>query len=192
LADLCTPELQTTRLILRIPHADEAQKVVTYYENNRAHLQSTSPSYAMNFFAVAFWREQLRLNLDEFQKDASLKLFLFERENPDAIIGSVNFNNFVRRAGQYCALGYGLDRDKEGQGMMTEALRQAIDYLFTTLNMHRIIANYMPWNVRSGNVLRKLGFEEEGYARQFLFINGKWEDHIMTALINQSWDPRRA
>jgi ribosomal-protein-alanine N-acetyltransferase len=119
-------------------------------------------------------------------------LFASARQDPDAIIGSVNFNNFVRRAGQYCALGYGLDRDKEGQGLMTEALRAAIEYVFTTLNMHRIMANYMPWNERSGKVLAKLGFEKEGFARQFLYINGKWEDHIMTALVNEAWDPSRA
>jgi ribosomal-protein-alanine N-acetyltransferase len=49
------------------------------------------------------------------------------------------------------------------------------------------MANYMPHNRRSGNVLKRLGFVVEGYARDYLMINGKWEDHIFTSLINPHW-----
>ncbi len=48
--------------------------------------------------------------------------------------------------------------------------------------MHRIMANYMPHNMRSGHLLTKLGFEREGYAKQYLQINGEWRDHVLTAL----------
>jgi ribosomal-protein-alanine N-acetyltransferase len=70
---------------------------------------------------------------------------------------------------------------------MQEAMEVAITYVFQNLNMHRIMANYMPHNRRSGNLLRKLGFVVEGYARDYLMINGKWEDHILTSLINDSF-----
>jgi ribosomal-protein-alanine N-acetyltransferase len=70
---------------------------------------------------------------------------------------------------------------------MTEALSIAINYVFEELNLHRIMANYMPHNRRSGNVLKRLGFVVEGYARDYLMINGKWEDHIFTSLINPHW-----
>src|ERR1700722_1326782 len=142
------PKLTTARLILRIPQVDEAQAVIDYHEKNRAHLESTSPIWPSDFFEVSYWREKLSLNVAEFQQDTSLNLFLFCRENPHAIIGSVNFFTFVRRAGQYCALGYGIDCSRQGQGLMTEALREATNYVFVSLNMHRIIANYMPRNQR--------------------------------------------
>lgn len=51
------------------------------------------------------------------------------------------------------------------------------------------MANYMPHNQRSGNLLRRLGFVVEGYARDYLLINGRWEDHIQTSLINPNWKP---
>ena len=67
---------------------------------------------------------------------------------------------------------------------MQEILTAAIDYLFREQGLHRIMACYMPANLRSGALLERLGFEREGYAREYLMINGRWEDHILTSLIN--------
>jgi ribosomal-protein-alanine N-acetyltransferase len=60
--------------------------------------------------------------------------------------------------------------------------------LFGELGFHRIMANYLPHNERSGRLLRRLGFVVEGYARDYLYIHGAWRDHILTALTNP--DPR--
>jgi ribosomal-protein-alanine N-acetyltransferase len=51
------------------------------------------------------------------------------------------------------------------------------------------MANYIPVNERSGRLLRRLGFTVEGYARDYLLIAGKWEDHVLTALANADWKP---
>src|SRR3546814_9602763 len=81
-------------------------------------------------------------------------------------------------------MGYQIDAECEGRGLMTEALRLAIDFMFARFGLHRIMANYIPDNHRSGRVLERLGFEKEGYARNYLFIDGAWRDHVLTALIN--------
>ena len=65
---------------------------------------------------------------------------------------------------------------------MSEALRAAIDYVFSELRLHRIMANYMPANERSGRLLRRMGFTVEGYARDYMSIAGEWRDHILTSL----------
>jgi ribosomal-protein-alanine N-acetyltransferase len=67
---------------------------------------------------------------------------------------------------------------------MFEALYSSKDYIFNVLKLHRIIANYLPRNRRSGALLERLGFEIEGEAKELLKINGVWEDHVMTSLIN--------
>ena len=46
--------------------------------------------------------------------------------------------------------------------------------MFGPQNLHRIMANYMPSNARSGSLLRRLGFREEGLAKDYLRINGRW------------------
>ena len=70
---------------------------------------------------------------------------------------------------------------------MTEAVNAVVEYGFKDKNLHRIMANYIPSNVRSGNLLRRLGFTVEGYARDYLYLNGKWEDHILTSKTNPKW-----
>ena len=90
----------------------------------------------------------------------------------------------MRGAFQSCHLGYQLDERAINQGFMTEALRRAIAFVFDELQLHRIEANVMPRNLRSSRVLAKLGFVEEGLARQYLKINGVWEDHIHYVMLN--------
>ena len=75
----------------------------------------------------------------------------------------------------------------QGKGIMFEILSAAIPYIFFRLNIHRIMANYMPVNKRSGALLERLGFEREGIAKAYVQIAGKWEDHVLTSLINSRW-----
>jgi len=70
---------------------------------------------------------------------------------------------------------------------MYEALKEACGFMFKEQNLHRIMANYIPSNKRSEKLLNRLDFQNEGYAKEYLFINGVWEDHILTSLTNSSW-----
>ena len=51
------------------------------------------------------------------------------------------------------------------------------------------MANYIPENERSGRLLARLGFTREGLAKDYLFIDGAWRDHVLTALANPDFDP---
>jgi ribosomal-protein-alanine N-acetyltransferase len=99
-------------------------------------------------------------------------------------VGDCAFTNIVRGPFQACHLGYKLDQKFVGRGLMREGLTSAIDHAFHALKLHRIMANYQPTNERSGRLLRRLGFTIEGYARDYLFLNGGWRDHILTSLVN--------
>lgn len=74
----------------------------------------------------------------------------------------------------------------EGKGFMTEALEVTLQYMFDVVGLNRVMATYMPRNKASEKVLFKLGFEKEGYARKYLKIAGKWEDHILTSRISDN------
>ncbi|WP_258546831.1 GNAT family N-acetyltransferase [Psychromonas sp. B3M02] len=67
---------------------------------------------------------------------------------------------------------------------MFEMLQESIEYAFITADLHRIMANYMPSNIRSGHLLTRLGFEKEGLAKSYLKIAGSWQDHVLTSKIN--------
>ncbi|MBS2006859.1 MAG: GNAT family N-acetyltransferase [Cyanobacteria bacterium SZAS TMP-1] len=184
------PTLKTGRTILRLPEPEEAEYVLTYFRKNREHLANAGPAWPPDFLTVAHWQKQLETNLQEFQDDQSLRLFLFDRSNPETVLGAANLSNTVRNAAHFCHLGYHIDRDFQGKGIMKEALQSVITYGFTAMNLHRIMANYQPENSRSGGLLRSLGFNVEGYARDYLFIDGKWRDHVLTSIINPNWSNR--
>jgi len=66
---------------------------------------------------------------------------------------------------------------------MTEAVRALILHVFYDLRLHRLEAACLPGNEASKHLLRNLGFIEEGYARNFLRINGTWQDHLLFAIV---------
>ncbi|MGZ5073057.1 MAG: GNAT family N-acetyltransferase, partial [Usitatibacter sp.] len=80
-------------------------------------------------------------------------------------------------------------RSHEGMGLMAEALRATNAFMFRTLRLHRIMASYRPENSRSGRLLERLGFAREGLAKDYLFIDGAWRDHVLTSLLNPRFDP---
>ncbi|WP_437335739.1 GNAT family N-acetyltransferase [Sorangium sp. So ce394] len=177
--------IETPRLRLLLPPLDFAGRYLAYFERNREHLARWDPPRPEGFYTEAFWRERLLRDHDDFAADRALRLALQWRGAPDGeVIGVCNFTQFVRGAFQAATLGYSLDQRAVGAGVMFEALEAAIAYMFDALGFHRVMANYLPHNERSGRLLRRLGFVVEGYARDYLFIDGAWRDHVLTALTN--------
>ena len=85
-------------------------------------------------------------------------------------------------------LAYAIDTAHEGRGLMAEALEAALADAFSPrVNLHRVQANVRPENSRSLALLARLKFEREGLAREYLFIDGAWRDHVMNARRNPHW-----
>lgn len=177
--------LESDRLFIRQTHLNDAFEIADYFSRNRQFHKPFDPIRPDYFFTENNWTECVASDLHKFRNDESLRLFLFQKESPYRIIGMIHFSGFIRGAFQAAYLGYSLDEKHQGNGYMHEALSTAIDYMFSTLNFHRIMANCMVENKKSLQVLENLDFVVEGTAKDYLYIDGKWEDHILTALINK-------
>jgi [ribosomal protein S5]-alanine N-acetyltransferase len=181
---LTTPLLETPRLVLTVPVKKDAARMARFVVENREHLKPWEPSREETYYTEAFWRAELAKVLPEFRAGVSLRLILSPKEDPAGPLGgTVNFRNFVWGAFRACHLGYSLDRRRQGAGLMREGLEAALGYVFQELGMHRVMAAYMPHNERSARLLTSLGFEAEGYAREYLHLDGAWRDHVLTARI---------
>ena len=186
MASVFTP-LETPRTRLVLPDLEDAPRLIRYYKENQRHLARWESVRADEFYTEAFWLSEISKIRDEFVSDESVRLIILDRSDPaGAILGQCSLRNIIRGAFQACYLGYSLRHEAEGKGLMFEAVTAVIAYAFDDMGLHRIMANYMPTNERSARLLRRLGFSVEGYARDYLFLAGKWQDHIMTALINPS------
>ena len=181
------PTLTGPRVILSIPSSRDAAAIADYLRRNRKFHRPTEPTRPASHYTESYWRKTIPAIRRDFRKDISVRFILTLRDNPSREMGVVNFSQIFRGPFQACFLGYAIDKNEEGQGLMTEALRLAINYMFEQRNLHRIMANYMPRNTRSARVLKKLRFSIDGRAKAYLRINGRWEDHIMTSLVNRRW-----
>jgi [ribosomal protein S5]-alanine N-acetyltransferase len=180
------PIIESERLILRLLEPEDCSSAIAYHRNNKEHLMPFGPKWPPDFFNEEFWTKQVEINKQEYRADKSARFFLFEKSSPD-VIGTVSFGGILRGAAQFSYLGYGLAKDKEKRGYMTEILKEAIKFAFNDLKLHRVMANYIPTNEASGKILKRLGFTVEGYASDYLYLNGKWQDHILTSLTNHDW-----
>jgi len=174
--------IETNRLVLRLLEPEEAQLMVNYVTANREHLEPWEPVRSDGYYTEPFWRKELMLRQNDFYTGVGVRLVIFHKNAAGGpVAGVCNYTEFMRGAFQACFLGYSVDVRYQGHGFMLEALTAANTFVFQTFHLHRIMANYMPRNERSGRLLKKLGFTVEGYARDYIRIAGEWEDHILTS-----------
>lgn len=188
LATLTTPRLQ-----LRASDSAFAAAVADFYRRNRAPHARWNPPMAQATFTEEGQRESLTATAAAIGAGASIGWWLFALDAPDLALGQIHLSQITRRAFCNAMLGYSIDAAFEGRGLMREALQAALaDAFGPRVRLHRVQANVRPENARSLALLARLGFEQEGLAREYLFIDGAWRDHAMTALRNPDWPVDRA
>ena len=173
--------LETERLRLRLARVDEAAAVLDFVVRNEPHLAPWEPARPTGYFNVEHWRDRLETFRDLWLAGSAYRLHLFEKSAPSRVIGSIGLSNVVRGAFQCAHLGFGLDHASVGRGLMLEAVNATVAFAFDRADLHRVEANHQPHNLRSAAVLRRAGFEIQGYARDYLFLDGAWRDHVLTA-----------
>ena len=186
--DIAAAALQTARLRLLPVNESLAAEVAAFYQRNAAHLAPWDPPSPPNFATEAFQRERLTKAAADVAAGALLRWWLQPLQDSSRLVGSIGLSQIARGAFQNAMLGYAIDAEFQGQGLMREALQAVIEHAFSpSVHLHRIQANVRPENGRSVALLQRLGFEDEGLAREYLFINGAWRDHRMFALRNAAF-----
>jgi len=183
-------EIKSERLILKILDESYADKVLDYFIRNTAFLNNWEPIKEAEFYTLEFQKNQLLNELKRIEEGKLLKVWIFEKGDIEykRVIGSIALNEIVRGCFQSCFLGYRMDVNQTNKGYMTEGVKRIVEYAFDELKLHRIEANIMPHNIASLKVVNKLGFYNEGLAKKYLKINGKWEDHIHMVLLNEAME----
>lgn len=179
--DSRAPLLRSERCLVGVPGQEGAEAVLEYYLRNREHLEPWEPTRPTAFYSVPFWEAHLRHNFEDFRQGRSFRAVVTLQDDPSRVVGAVNLSNIARGVFLSCHLGYSFDAQAGGKGLATEAVGRLVGHAFEGLGLHRVQAAYIPENHRSERLLERLGFEREGLARDYLFIGGRWRDHILTA-----------
>jgi [ribosomal protein S5]-alanine N-acetyltransferase len=109
----------------------------------------------------------------------------FAVEYDGEFVGQLTVNNIVRGSAQFASMGYWIDQEHAGQGLMTRAVAMAVDHCFFVLKLHRIEVAIRPENTASLRIVEKLGIPEIGFAPRYLHIDGDWRDHRLFAITRE-------
>lgn len=166
---------------LRNIQAKDAQMIAEFYKKNAAHLKPWEPKRSPQIIEKSYWKPRIREIL--YQQDQG-NAYSFILKNDGQVIGIIHLFGITRGSFDAARISYALDLEHTKQGLMFKSLQHVLHFAFQELKLHQVLAAYMPKNKSSGKLLKKLNFKEIGLAESYLEINGKWEDHFLTQLVN--------
>lgn len=177
------------RLYLRRPRVADFEEWAALRAQSRGFLTPWEPTWPRDALSEDSFRRRVRRASQEWRDEAGYGLFLV-RFNDEALLGGITIGSVRRGVAQAATLGYWLGAPHARQGYMTEAVHCALGFGFERLGLHRIEAACLPNNVASRGLLLKCGFREEGVAREYLKIAGRWTDHLLFGILVTDSRPR--
>jgi ribosomal-protein-alanine N-acetyltransferase len=179
------PSVSGDGVVLRTPQVTDYAEWAALREASRDFLTPWEPTWPSDDLTRGAFRRRLRRYTEDLRADLSYA-FLIARTSDNALVGGLTLANIRRGVAQAASLGYWMGQPYVRQGHMTAAVRAIIPFAFATLRLHRIEAACIPSNTPSMRLLERSGFVREGYARDYLCINGIWQDHLLYGRLNES------
>jgi ribosomal-protein-alanine N-acetyltransferase len=149
---------------------------------NRANLQPFEPTWSGDALTRKIYRRFVRHAHHDLWHDGG-GVFFIKLKARDEVIGGINLRNIRRGSADMGTLGYWMASEYSGAGRMKQAVGRIVDFGFRKYGLHRIEAACVPENEASARILLFNGFEEEGFAKAYLKINGRWRDHRLFAIV---------
>lgn len=175
-------ELYGENIELKLLTPENADELLEYYIRNKEHLRDFEPTRDNNFYTLEVQKNMLNESYRQFLSGTAVDLGIFKNNK---FIGKIKISNIVSGIFKNGIIGYSIDKDEQGKGFMKETVNLVIQYAFEELEMHRLEASALVENIKSQKVLTKCGFKELGINEDYLFINGKWRDHITYYITNK-------
>jgi [ribosomal protein S5]-alanine N-acetyltransferase len=183
---LARPEpfrLTGDRVGLRPPERGDYEDWASLRARSRGFLAPWEPSWPPDALSRANFRVRVARYAEDWRTDQAYNFFIFTHDG--TLLGGIGLANLRRGVSESASLGYWIGEPFAQQGYMTAALPLVLDFAFGRLRLHRIEAACLPSNIPSRALLLRAGFEQEGYARQYLCIDGKWQDHLLFAMLRE-------
>jgi [ribosomal protein S5]-alanine N-acetyltransferase len=173
--------LTGNRVFLRPPERGDYEAWASLRAGSRDFLSPWEPSWPPDALSRASFRARVARYADDWRTDQAYNFFIFATD--ETLIGGIGLSNIRRGVSETASLGYWVGEPFARQRYMTAALPLVVDFAFERLGLHRLEAACLPSNIPSRALLAGAGFTQEGYAREYLCIAGKWQDHLLFAIL---------
>ncbi len=174
--------------MLRAPVLADFAQWARLREESRAFLAPWEPIWPADDLTRMAFRRRIRRYQREIRKGSGFPFFVFLPDG-ETLLGGLTLAQVQRGVTQSAVLGYWMGAPYAGKGFMSAAVRGLLVFAFDSLNLNRVEAACLPHNAPSIALLEKVGFTREGYARKYLCIDGRWQDHLLYGIVRD--DPRR-
>lgn len=174
-------EIQGNKIKLKVLTPADDEQILSYYIKNKEFLAEFEPSRDNKFYTVEMQKKILSDNYIQFLNGTAANFAIIKEE---VIIGKIQLSNIIEGIFKNAFVGYSLDKIHQNKGYMTEALGLILKYAFDELDLHRIEASTLSDNYKSQAVLKACGFKKVGVNEKYLYIDGKWRDHISFYKLN--------
>ncbi|MEM8784617.1 MAG: GNAT family protein [Pseudomonadota bacterium] len=176
------PVIEGERVFLRYPQAGDYIAWARLRDVSRAFLVPWEPVWPVDELTRAAFRRRMRRYSREIRDDEGYPFFVF-RQADEALLGGCILSNIRRGVSQSVSLGYWVGEPHAQKGYISEAVETLLPFIFNSLRLRRVEAACLPHNVASRRLLERVGFKHEGLARQYLKINGQWQDPVLYAIL---------
>jgi [ribosomal protein S5]-alanine N-acetyltransferase len=178
--------MEGDRVLLRPPERGDWELWSAVRGESRKFLAPWEPSWTSDALTRSAYRRRLQRYAIDWRTDQGYSFFIFRIED-GALVGGIGLSNVRRGVAETASLGYWVGERFARRGYMTQGLALALAFSFQRLKLHRVEAACLPHNAPSRGLLLKTGFREEGYAREYLCIDGRWQDHVLYAMLRDEW-----
>ncbi len=170
------------KIIMRFASERYAEEVYSAVKENYEHLSEWMP-WATKDYSVNSAKEFIKLNLQRYAENELCDYFIFQ---DDKFVGTIGFNrpDIVNSSVE---IGYWLDKNHTGRGIITKCCREIVDYAFGELELNRIVIRCATGNKKSQAIPERLGFKKEGISRQAEKLNDKFVDLIIYSMLKEDW-----
>lgn len=180
------PILDTERLILRRMKVDDAEDMFDYARRADVTKYLIWECHA----DVGYTREYLQFVQKQYEEGEFYDWAIIDRAS-GRMIGTCGFTSFDDDNNS-AEIGYVLNPDFRGRGLMPEAINEILKFGFLRLNLNRIEAKYMEGNDASRRVMEKCGMSFEGTHRSSMYIKGSYRTVSVCAILRDEFLEARA
>ena len=152
---------------------------------SRSFLEPWEPAWAPDALSRAAFRRRLARDAALWREGEGFSFLIF-RNGDGALLGGIGLAHVRRGIALTADVGYWIGEPHARQGFMSEALGLAVSFAFEQQQLRRLQAACLPTNRASRGLLEKIGFRQEGYAKEYLCIDGVWQDHLLFGLLRDS------
>lgn len=174
------PKIETERLIIRKLEYSDKTDIFSYACNPEVAKHVLWEAHQSEFETLEF----LNLVYEGYNKNTSATWGI-QIKDTNKIIGTVGFVSWDRGNNE-AEIGYALSHEYWNKGIISEAVKEIINFGFTKMNLKKIIAECKPENIGSGKVLEKCGFKYDGIIKNKMLIKGKFEDMRMYSILSDN------